>query len=163
MNWIDYAILGIVCFSALVGLARGLIRELLSLGTWIAALLVAWFFHQDLAAVLSAQIAHPLLRIAVAFIVLVIAVLILGALLGALLSALIDKAGLSGLDHLLGMLFGGARGVVIVAMAIYLAALTPAPSDPTWHESRLISKAQAIAQWLLGLIPPEFQERLKQI
>ncbi len=163
LNWIDYAILGTVGFSALVGLARGLIREVLSLGSWIVALLVAWFFHRDLAAVLSTQIAHPMLRLAVAFIILVIAVLLLGALLGALLTALIDQMGLGGLDRLLGMTFGGARGVVIVAILVYLASFTPAPSDPAWNESILIRDFQAIAQWLLDLIPSEFKERLKQI
>lgn len=163
MNWIDYAIIGIVGFSALVGLARGLIRELISLGSWIAALMIAWLMHRDLAAALSPHIAHPMLRTAVAFALLVVAVLILGAILGALLTALIHKVGLSGLDRLLGMAFGGARGVVIVAMLVYLAALTPLTNEPSWGESLLIRDVQAIAQWLLGQVPPEIKARLQQL
>lgn len=163
MNWVDYIILGTIALSALVGVARGLIREVLSLGTWIAALVIAWFFHQELADLLSGQLSHPLLRKGAAFAALVLLVLIAGAILGTVLTALIDTVGLTGVDRLLGMAFGGARGVVLVAMAVYLAALTPAPSDPVWSESTLIADFQSISQWLLSLAPPELADRLKRI
>ena len=163
MNWVDYIILGTIALSALVGVARGLIREVLSLGTWVAALAIAWFFHQELADLLSGQLAHPLVRKGAAFIALVLLVLIAGAILGTVLTALIDTVGLTGVDRLLGMAFGGARGVVLVAMAVYLAALTPAPSDPVWSASTLISDFESIGQWLLSLTPPELEDRLKQI
>lgn len=163
MNWIDYIILGAIAFSALVGVARGLIREVLSLGTWIAALAIAWFFHQELADLLSGQLDHPLVRKGAAFIGLVLVVLIAGAILGTVLTALIDTVGLTGVDRLLGMAFGGARGVVLVAMAVYLAALTPAPSDPVWKESTLVEEFTSLGQRLLSLTPPELASRLKQI
>lgn len=163
MNWVDYIILGTIALSALVGIARGLIREVLSLGTWIAALVIAWLFHPPLADLLTSQLAHPLMRQAAAFIGLVIVTLIAGSILGAILTALIDKVGLSALNRLLGMLFGGARGVVIIAMAVYLAALTPLPSDPVWTGSLLIADFQAIGQWLIELTPPEIAAKLKEI
>ena len=163
MNWVDYIIIGIIAFSALVGVARGLIREVLSLGAWIAALVVAWLLHQDVADLLSAQFSQPLVRQGVAFVGLVLLTLLAGSVLAAVLTALIDKVGLTGLDRVLGMAFGGARGVVLVAMAVYLAALTPAPSDPLWTESTLIADFESIGQWLLSLTPPELASRLKHI
>ena len=159
MNWVDYIILGTIALSALVGVARGLIREVLSLGTWVAALAIAWFFHQELADLLSGQLAHPLVRKGAAFIALVLLVLIAGAILGTVLTALIDTVGLTGVDRLLGMAFGGARGVVLVAMTVYLVALTPAQGDPAWKESMLIKDFASISQWLLSLTPPELADR----
>jgi membrane protein required for colicin V production len=163
MNWVDYIIIGIIALSALVGVARGLIREVLSLGTWIAALVIAWLFHQEVADLLSTQLTHPLVRKGVAFVGLVLLTLLAGSILAAVLTTLIDKVGLSGLDRVLGMAFGGARGVVLIAMAVYLAALTPAPSDPVWKESTLIRDFESIGQWLLSLTPPELESRLKHI
>ena len=163
MNWVDYSIIGIIALSALVGVARGLIREVLSLGTWIAALVIAWLFHQELADLLSTQLSHPLVRKGVAFGGLVLLTLLAGSILAVILTALIDKIGLTGLDRVLGMAFGGARGVVLVAMAVYLAALTPAPSDPIWKESTLIADFESVGQWLLSLTPPEVESRLKEI
>ncbi len=163
MNWIDYAMIAVVVLSALVGMARGLIRELLSLGVWIAALVVAWVFHQEAADLLTAQLSPPSLRLAVAFVGLVLATLVLGALLGAVLTMLVDKAGLTGTDRVLGLAFGAARGVIILAMAVFLAALTPLQDDPRWGESKLIGELQTLAGWFLSMVPPDIQAQIKQL
>lgn len=163
MNWVDYLIISIIVLSALVGVARGLIREVLSLGVWILALLVAWFFHRDVADLLIPYLSQPSLRIALAFAMLVLSVLFLGAILGAVLVAIVDKAGLTGLDRFLGLGFGTARGVVIVAMVVFLAALTPLPQDPLWAGSSLIGDFQVLGDWFLGLVPADLQARLKQL
>ena len=81
-------------------------------------------------------------------------VLILGAIFGQLLTTLIDKTGLTGTDRLLGILFGAARGAVLVAVLVYLAALTPMPEDPWWKESQLIGHFQTLADRLLDADPP---------
>ena len=41
MNWVDSVILATVALSSLIGLARGLVREVLSLLVWACALMVA--------------------------------------------------------------------------------------------------------------------------
>ncbi|WP_295400804.1 CvpA family protein [uncultured Thiocystis sp.] len=163
MNWVDFSIIAIVTLSASVGLARGIVRELLSLGVWIAALLVAWLLHREVADLLVAQIAQPSVRIAVAFIALVLVTLLLGAILGAVLTAFVDKAGLTGADRVLGFAFGAGRGAVIVAMAVFLAALTPLPSDPGWQDSRLIVHFQGLADWIFGMVPDDIQALMKQL
>ena len=37
MIWVDYVIIALIALSAVIGLARGLIREVLSLVIWVAA------------------------------------------------------------------------------------------------------------------------------
>lgn len=49
MVWIDYVIIGIIGFSALVSLIRGFVREALSLVTWGCAFFVASHFYTYLA------------------------------------------------------------------------------------------------------------------
>ncbi|MCG6895747.1 MAG: CvpA family protein [Thiocapsa sp.] len=163
MNWADYAILGVILLSALVGVARGLIREALSLGVWVAAILIAWLYHRQVADLLVPYVSQPTIRMAAAFIALVLLTLLVGAILGAVLAALVDKAGLSGVDRSLGLIFGAARGVVIVAMAVFLAALTPMPDDPWWKESRFIGRFQSVASWLVSFVPDEVQSRIKDL
>ena len=50
---IDYIIIGIIAFSILVSLLRGFVREVLSLGSWIVAFIVASQFYPYLAAYLT--------------------------------------------------------------------------------------------------------------
>jgi membrane protein required for colicin V production len=163
MNWVDIAILAVILVSALIGLARGLIREVVSLGVWVAAFVVAYLYHQPVADALVAQISEPSLRLGVALVVVFLAVLILGAIVGALLTALVAKTGLTGLDRLFGLAFGAARGAVLVAMAVFLGGLTPLPAETWWQESRTIGQFKGAADWLLSLVPVEVQEQLKKV
>jgi membrane protein required for colicin V production len=163
MVWVDLAIVGIILLSALVGLARGLLREVLSFAIWLGALFLAWTVHKELAAELARWIENPTARLGAAFLILVFAVLVLGAIFGHLLSALVDKTGLTGTDRVLGVVFGAARGGVLVAMLVFLAALTPLPEDDWWQDSALIGRFQSLAELILEQIPPEATDRLKAL
>jgi len=163
MIWVDYVIIGIIALSALIGLARGLIREVVSLGVWLAAVAAAWFFYQPVAARLEPLIATPSVRIAAAVLLIVIGMLILGAIVGWLLTLLVDKTGLTGTDRLLGVVFGAARGAVLVALLVFLGSLTPVTQDPWWQDSKLRGHFQVLADWMLAQVPPEVTKRIESI
>lgn len=163
MILIDYVILAIIAISALIGLARGLIREVISLGVWVLALVAAWLFYEPVAAQLAPLIATPTLRIAVAVLLLVLGVLLVGAVVAFLLSLLVEKTGLTGTDRVLGLVFGAVRGALVVALLVFLASLTPLTQDPWWEESRLLGQFQALAGWLMAQVPEELTERVQAL
>ncbi|MBK1694224.1 hypothetical protein CKO09_05655 [Chromatium weissei] len=163
MHWIDNVIILAVSLSALVGWIRGIVRELLSLITWIASLVFAWWLHRHIADLLSAQIAQPSLRIAIAFTGLMFVGLIIGAILTAIANTFIHKVGLTRVNHVIGLLFGMLRGLIIVAMLVFLAALTPLPTTVWWQESSFISYLLNGANGFINQIPIAFRERLKQL
>lgn len=161
--WVDFVIIGIIALSALIGFARGLIREIISLAVWGVALAAAWLFHQPVADALAPWISMPSLQLGAAVLLIVIGVLIAGAMVAWLLSILIEKTGLSGTDRLLGVVFGGARGAVLVALLVFLLALTPITEDPWWGQSRLIGQFRLLADMILSMVPPEITDRVKAI
>lgn len=154
MIWVDYAIFGIIALSALISLVRGFMREALSLAAWVLAFWVAWMFFRDLALHLE-WITLPSARLIAAFALLLIATLMVGGLVNFLMCQLVEKTGLSGTDRLIGVLFGAARGALLVAILVLLAGLTPFPNDPWWQQSELIAYFQELAIWLRGLLPPD--------
>lgn len=160
MIWVDYVIIGIIALSALIGLIRGLVREALSLVAWVLAIWVAITFASGVAQleVLVSRIETPSIRLMVGFAALFIVTLILAALVNFLISKLVDKTGLSGTDHVLGVLFGIARGVALVAIMVMLAGATPLPKDAWWQESLLIDDFQKIALWLRDFLPEDVAE-----
>jgi membrane protein required for colicin V production len=163
MIWVDYLIVGIIGISALIGLARGLIREVVSLVVWVAAVYVAWMYHREVADQLIPWISTPSVRVVLAFVILVLTVLIAGTLVGYLLSTLVEKTGLTGTDRLLGSLFGAGRGVVLVAMLVFLGALTPLHEDPWWKQSALIGRFQVLANRVVAEIPPDAVDQFKKV
>ena len=153
MIWVDFTIIGLILISSVIGLLRGLIKEAFSLVIWVVAIWVGLTFSRELSSFLEGMISYPSARIAAAFAVLFFITLILGALISYLLSELVKKTGLTGSDRFAGMIFGIARGLVVVAIIIMLAGLTPLPEDSWWKESVLIPPFQALAVWLREHIP----------
>jgi len=160
MIWIDYVILGIVVLSALVSVLRGFMQEALSLASWILAVWIALTFSDELADLLRGYITTPTIRLAAAFILLFLITLILGAVVNYLIGQLIRKTGLTGTDRILGIIFGVARGVVIVAILVLLAGLTPLPREHWWQESLLMGNFQKVAAWARDYLPPEVRKNI---
>ena len=158
--WIDVVIISLIALSAILSLFRGFVKEALALVTWLVALWVAMAFYEDLAAILSQWISLPSAQRITAFAVLFICVLLLGAIVNFLASKLVNKTGLTGTDKLLGIVFGVARGGVIVAILVLLAGLTPLPQDPWWQDSQLLGYFQELAMWMRSYLPNEIADNI---
>ena len=87
--------------------------------------------------------------------ILFVATLIVGAIVNFIVSQLVSKTGLSGTDKALGIVFGGARGVLIVTMIVLLASLTPMPEASWWQDSAMIGFFQQLAEWVKEVIPAD--------
>lgn len=161
--WIDVVILALIALSAILSLFRGFVREALALATWLVALWVAVTFYEDLAAMLAQWITLPSGQKAVAFGVLFISVLLLGALVNYLASRLVSRTGLTGTDKLLGIIFGVARGGVIVAILVLLAGLTPLPQDPWWQESQFLGYFEDFAVWMRDFLPRDIADNISYV
>jgi len=158
MSWLDLVILGIIALSALISLIRGFVKESISLLSWIAAGIVAFRYFSAMAELLEPYLADPTIRSMAAFAVLFISTLIIGAIINFIMSQLVSKTGLSGTDKALGVVFGGARGVLIVIMIVLLASLTPMPEAQWWQDSAMVGFFQQLAEWVKGIIPADAVE-----
>ena len=158
--WIDVVILALIALSAILSLFRGFVREAVALATWLVALWVSMAFYEDLAAILSQWISTPSAQRITAFAVLFICVLLLGAIINFLAGKLVDKTGLTGTDRLLGIVFGVARGGVIVAILVLLAGLTPFPQDPWWQDSQFIGYFEELAMWMRSYLPEDIADNI---
>jgi len=161
VTWADYVILTIVGFSGVVSVLRGFIREALALAGWVLGLWVAFTYMDPLAGRLAGQITVPSLRAAAAFALLLAGTLMASALVVVLVGALVEKTGISGTDRMLGLLFGVARGVVVVGLLVLGAGLTRLPEDPWWRESVLLPHFETLAEQMRDLLPPDLAGRLR--
>lgn len=160
MTWLDYAVVGVFAVSLVVGAWRGLVREVLSILGWIIAFLAANLLAGPLGPAMPQAIPSPELRVAAAYVAVFVVALIANALLSLLLSKIVKAAGLGGVDRMLGVLFGAARGLLIVLVAALLAGLSSAPRQPFWRDSASGPLLARAAQALTPLLPQTFAERL---
>ena len=148
MTLVDYIILGAIGLSSLLSLRKGFSNEALSLATWVSAYVIAKLFSPSLATLLIEFINPPSARQPAAFAGLFILTLIIGALIKMLFKELVSATGLSATDRLLGMVFGAARGVVLVVFCISMfARMTSVSQDPWWSESVVIPHLLLVEEW----------------
>lgn len=139
MNGADWAIVIVLTLSSVISLVRGFIKEALSLVIWVVALVCANVFSHRLEEFLVNTISTPSLRAMTAFLLVFVGVLFLGALINFLIGLIVKATGLSGTDRLIGMVFGFARGVLLVMMfLIYVPNYVPVTKDSWFQQSQLI-------------------------
>lgn len=158
MIWIDVVILFVLAVSALMSLRRGLMQEAVSLVGWIGAYLVTLAYADSMALVLQDKITTPLLRSALAFMVVFVASLMAVALINQLVAVLVKATGLTATDRMLGLVFGALRGGLIVTALVMLAGFTSLPHENWWMESMFIRHFQLAAWWLRGFLPDNLAE-----
>ena len=161
MGWLDLLILGVILLSTLISLVRGFVREAFSLAIWVLAFWVSWEFFRDLEVPLRAWVASPTARLGIAFAVVMVATVTVGGLVKYVIIQLVERIGLSGTFRLIGLVFGAARGVLLVAVLVLLAGLTPLPEEGFWVGSTLVGYFEELALWLRDLLPPEIAERFR--
>jgi membrane protein required for colicin V production len=149
----DYVVLFVLICSIVISTMRGLIKEILSLISWIIALVVANAFGGTVAAWLPDMIPGQLTRMIVAFLALFIGVRLLMALLMKAVDALIKASGLSLADRGLGGLFGLARGCVIVMAMVLVCGMTAIPQQAFWKNALLSPVAVSAVQTVMPFLP----------
>jgi len=157
----DYLVLFVLICSVVISLLRGLVKEILSLLGWIVAFVVANAWGGMLAQWLPDAIPGSTARLIVGFIALFIGVRILMGLLAMALDAVIKAAGLTLADRGLGGLFGLARGLLIVLVAVLLCGMTAIPQQPFWKQALLSPMAETAAMTVLPFLPGELAQRIR--
>lgn len=161
MTVFDLIALAVVAISVGFSIWRGLVREVVSLLSWLVALWVAARFSVAFSEWLPAAMTNPSARYMTAFVALFLATVIVLELFGVLLARLLRAAGLGFVDRALGAVFGLARGALLAWILTLLGGLTSLPQQGWWQESMLAPPLQAAVLAARPLLPLEIAKRLK--
>ena len=150
MNGFDIALVAVVALSALFAFVRGIVREVIALVTWVVGFIAAILYSGPLAAMFTSLDISPVAKHILAFALILIAVMIVGALVARTLASVIRAIGLGFVDRMLGVVFGVARGLIVVVGFALVAGVTALPKQDWWQNSAL---GQPLAEAALALKP----------
>ena len=157
LNELDYAILAVIFISLVVGVFRGFLREVISLVTWFLAFFAALRFAPVVAGLFDHAISNSMGRYIVSSVIIFLIIMILGIMINKLSQGLLTITGLGFFNRVLGFIFGSARGVLLVVIALLIIGLTPFQKENWYQHSSLTPHLQPWVQYFNQYVPKEFQ------
>ena len=161
MTGFDIAVAVVVTLSALIGLWRGVIREVFALAAWVAAIICMFVFGEQLAQVLPFARDTPWLRFLAGYAIVFLGVFVTLSVVGFLFSKLVNVIGLSFVDRALGMVFGVLRGALIAVILVFIAGATNLPGMNWWRDSMTAKPLATFAAILRSKLPDDLAKRFK--
>jgi len=145
----DALVVALIALLGVVGLARGFVGELASLGAWIAGVLAIRFFHVPAKSFMQTMVESETMAAALALIGLFLAAFIAVRLIGNALSRSTKSSVISPIDRLLGLGFGLAKGTVAAVLMFLLTNMSleflgPKQDQPIWFANSRSAPVLAI-------------------
>ena len=160
MTVLDWVFVGVLVFSLLLGLLRGLVYEVLSVLSWIAAFVLAQWLAPAVGAWLPMENAAEPLRYAAGFAIVFVAVVSAGGLVAWATRKMVEAVGLRPMDRVLGAAFGVVRGVMVLLALAVVVNMTPLRKSQWWTESTGAAVSTAALKGLKPVLPEEFAQYL---
>ncbi len=152
LNWLDYVLLSIGLISLIIGIIRGLAREVISVLTWIVAFAVSVFFADTLALALGKFIKSTDVAQLTSFILLFVLVLIIGGLINYIVGRVIDHSGLSFTNRMGGLIFGLLRAALIILFIVFIITNTALQEKDFFKHSKVTYWFQDVSVWMTDRI-----------
>lgn len=164
MNWLDIVLLVILAASMFTSLRKGLSREIIGLVATILAIVLGIWFYGIAGAWFEPHLSSRAAAHFAGFVVVFGGVLLLGVAVSAVVGRFLKATGLSIFDHVLGAVFGLARGVLIgIALIMGIMAFSTSGNPPaSVVESRTAPYVVDAARLIASIAPHELREGFRK-
>lgn len=161
---LDGIVITVMLVSALLAMYRGFLREVLSIASWGAAAVVAYLFHKQLLPYVKAYVPSDNVAMGVTVLGLFVVTLLVVSWITMKISDFVLDSAFGALDRTVGFLFGAARGLLLVVVAMqFFNWLVPAPQQPRWVSA---AKSKPVVDYLgerlMAALPEDAEKILLQ-
>jgi membrane protein required for colicin V production len=153
---LDGILVGFTLVSAMLAMVRGFSREVLSVVSWVAAAAAAFFFYKPVIPYVQPYIGNDKIAMAAAAgIVFIIALIVVTVITMKLADWIIDSR-VGALDRTLGFLYGAARGILVVAVALMFFNWLAGDKAPAWiDQAKSKPLLESIGAKIESLLPED--------
>lgn len=129
----DGIVIGVTLFSAVLAMVRGFSREVLSIASWVGSVAAAYYLYPLLLPYAKNYTTDDRIAIAAsAGIIFLLALIVISFITSRIADFIIDSR-IGALDRTLGFLFGAARGILLLVVAVaFWNWLVDVRSQPEW-------------------------------
>ena len=153
---LDGILVGFTLVSAMLAMVRGFSREVLSIASWAAAAIAAFFFYKPVVPYVQPYIENEKIAMAAAAGVVFIVALIVVTIITMKIADFIIDSRIGALDRTLGFLYGAARGVLVVSVGLLFFNWLVGDKSPTWiAEAKSRPLLESIGTTLENMLPED--------
>jgi membrane protein required for colicin V production len=161
MTVFDYVVIAIIVASLLLGVWRGVVGELIAVAAWILAFFAARWLGPEIGETFFTRIGDLSFRLLAGYVAVFLGVLVLMALGRLAISGMIRALGLTLSDRMLGLVFGLARGLLIVFILVALGGMTSLPQQDWWARAELAPPLETAVLAARPWLPEDIAKRIK--
>ncbi len=165
LNIFDLIVFSVLGISGLLSFCRGFVKEVLSLGTWIGASLITLYALPYTTAMLKTHIHSEMAASGFAALFTFMLTLIILSIFTGILGKFLKSGGDIGvMNNLMGLIFGLARGMLLLAVGYFIFTLTtPDDQQPDWLKGSLSKPyIAAAAKYVAKAAPGYLDDMIKQ-
>ena len=153
---LDGILVGFTLVSAMLAMVRGFSREVLSIASWAAAAIAAYFFYPLVLPYVTPYLDQQQLAIAASAAVVFFIALIIVTIITMKIADFIIDSRVGALDRTLGFLYGAARGILVVAVGLLFFNWLVTTNQPAWvANAKSRPLLETIGQKLTALLPED--------
>lgn len=162
MTLFDGIIIGVALLSALMGLMRGLTREVLGLASWIGGASLTFIGMPFVQIIARRYIQNGMMADVAAAVGLFLIFLILFSVISHMLSGFIRQSVLGGIDRSLGFLFGIGRGIVVLCIfQLLISCFVPRHKQPeNFQNNRFAPMIYKGSDLIYTLLPSQVASKI---
>ncbi len=159
----DGIVIGVTLFSAVLAMVRGFSREVLSIASWAGSIAAAYYLYPLLLPYVKNYTSDDRIALAAsAGIIFLIALIIISFITTRIADFIIDSR-IGALDRTLGFLFGAARGILLLVVAVAFFNWLVAPNrQPVWVTQ---AKSKPFLDTLVGrleaMLPDDIEPQIR--
>ena len=158
---LDGLFIGLTLISAVLAMVRGFSREVLSIASWVAAAVAAYFFYPTVTPFMANYIDNELIaQLAAAGAIFIVALIVATVITMRIADVIIDSR-IGPLDRSLGFVFGAARGILVAAVAVWFLNFFTDGQEIAWiDEAKSKPFLDQVANGLENLLPQDLGSML---
>jgi membrane protein required for colicin V production len=160
MNWLDYVLLSIIVITAIVGIFKGFVRQVIGLVAVIAGLVLSVIYYQQTAGIFMRLVKNQLVSNFLGFLLIFVIVLVAGAILGHLFTkAMVGPLAFA--NRLFGAVFGVIKAVLICGIIVF-ALVSFEVAKPALETSVLAPVCLGVTRAVVNLVPKDLRDRFNE-
>ena len=131
----DVSILAFIFLSAILAFSRGFFQEVLSLVSWLGAIILSYYFSKYFVDILEGMIGNLIISKIVSYVLVFILSVFTLSYLTSIFSSKIKNSAVGMIDRSLGFFFGIIRGYILLCMGLFAFYFFFNQNHPSWLEN----------------------------